>query len=69
METFNIMAFLLRYMFPNCILFRFFEQPQISLPSGARIDDRPNYPTTEEALEDLWDEIRETFTKQTLNIW
>ena len=56
-------------MFPNCILFRFFEQPQISLPSGARIDDRPNYPATEEALEELWDEIRETFTKQTQNIW
>ena len=40
---------------------RFFEQPQIRLPSGACVDDKPNYPETEEELEDNWNEIRETF--------
>ena len=54
-------VFILRYMFPNHIVMRFFEQPQIRLPSGACVDDKPNYPETEEELEDNWNEIRETF--------
>ena len=44
-------------MFPNFITMRFFEQPRLLLPSGVFVDDKPNYPETEEDLEQHWNEI------------
>ena len=47
----------LSLMFPNHILMRFFEQPKIQLSSGIWVDDKPNYPKTEQDLESYWKEI------------
>ena len=47
----------LSFMFPNHIFMRFFEQPQIQLPCGIFIDEKPNYPETEKDLEANWNEI------------
>lgn len=57
--------FELRYMFPNHIIMRFFEQPQKRLQSGICIADKPTYPESEEALEESWNEIREALRIKT----
>ena len=50
-----------KHIFPNQIEMRFFEQPKVCLPSGAKIDGRPTYPETEEALEGSWNEISQQY--------
>ena len=50
-----------KHIFPNQIEMRFFEQPKVCLPSGAKIDGRPTYPETEEALECSWNEISQQY--------
>ena len=50
-----------KHIFPNQIIMRIFEQPKVCLPSGAKIDGRPTYPETEEALEGSWNEISQQF--------
>jgi hypothetical protein len=51
----------IKFMFPNMIEMRFFEQPRLRLPTGKSIPDRPNYPKTEEELEDNWNEISKQY--------
>ena len=53
--------FKLKHMFPNFIVMQFFEQPKIKLPSGESIPDKPNYPKSEEDLEEIWTEISQQY--------
>lgn len=49
------------YVFPNHILFRYFEQPKIRLRTGLLVADKPNYPETEIEIEDKWNEISKQY--------
>ena len=49
--------FNLKFMYPNIIRTKIYEHPTIRLESGKVVLDTPDYPTTEEDLEERWKEI------------
>ena len=47
-----------RFIFPNHLIFKIFEQPKVLLDNGTLGILKPSHPKTELEVLDTWDEIR-----------